>query len=48
MIIGGLYNGSVVIWDLKAKNFPVQRTTMSNGGHTYPVYCLGNDSTQNL
>lgn len=39
-IIGGLANGQIVIWDLRAKQQPVQRTQMSSEGHTHPIFCI--------
>lgn len=39
-IIGGLANGQIVIWDLRAKQQPVQRTQMSSDGHTHPIFSI--------
>lgn len=47
LIIGGLYNGTIVIWDLRAKTTPIQRTTLSSGGHTFPIYSLAVVGSQN-
>lgn len=38
VILGGLYNGQLVLWDLRSKQTPEKRTTLSSGGHSYPIY----------
>ncbi|EGR27431.1 hypothetical protein IMG5_196130 [Ichthyophthirius multifiliis] len=39
LILGGLYNGQIVLWDLRAKTLPVSRTSFTVG-HSYPIYSL--------
>lgn len=45
-IIGGCYNGQLLLWDLRTKSLPVQRTGLSSTGHKYPVYSLNIVGTQ--
>jgi dynein intermediate chain len=45
-IIGGCYNGQLLLWDLRTKSLPVQRTGLSSNGHKYPVYSLNVVGTQ--
>jgi dynein intermediate chain len=45
-IIGGCYNGQLLLWDLRTKSLPVQRTGLSSSGHKYPVYSLNVVGTQ--
>eukprot|EP01015_Nassula_variabilis_P035998 TRINITY_DN917_c0_g1_i9.p1 TRINITY_DN917_c0_g1~~TRINITY_DN917_c0_g1_i9.p1 ORF type:complete len:588 (-),score=106.49 TRINITY_DN917_c0_g1_i9:44-1807(-) len=42
-VVGGLYSGQVVLWDLRAKQVPVIRAS----GHTHPVFSLNVVGTQN-
>jgi dynein intermediate chain len=37
-ILGGCYNGQLVLWDLRAKTIPVLRTALADKGHKFPVY----------
>lgn len=39
LIVGGCRSGVVVVWDIRAKKTPIDRTSLSRG-HTYPVYAL--------
>lgn len=39
-ILGGCYNGQLLLWDLRTKSLPVQRTGLSSQGHKYPVYTM--------
>jgi dynein intermediate chain len=51
LIIGGTYAGQVVIWDLRAKSAPVQRSALSFEGHTHPIYsiaCVGTCNANSL
>jgi dynein intermediate chain len=45
-IIGGCYNGQLLLWDIRTKSLPVQRTGLSSSGHKYPVYTLNVVGTQ--
>lgn len=47
VIVGGTYSGQIVLWDLRAKSIPVQRSGMASGGHAHPVYSLAIVGTQN-
>jgi len=50
-IIGGTYAGYVVIWDIRAKKTPVQKSQLNGEGHSYPIYSLtvlGSDRTSNI
>eukprot|EP00164_Ancoracysta_twista_P002081 GFYU01002743.1.p1 GENE.GFYU01002743.1~~GFYU01002743.1.p1 ORF type:complete len:653 (-),score=149.55 GFYU01002743.1:290-2248(-) len=50
-VIGGTYSGQVVLWDMRAKNTPIQRTPLSSKGHTHPVFCMeivGTENAHNL
>mmetsp|Transcript_11835 Transcript_11835/g.19277 ORF Transcript_11835/g.19277 Transcript_11835/m.19277 type:complete len:590 (+) Transcript_11835:98-1867(+) len=40
IIVGGTYSGEIVLWDLRAKSMPVQRSLLSVESHTHPVYCM--------
>ncbi len=46
IIVGGTYAGYLVLWDVREKNTPVQRTPMSQT-NSYPIYCLDIVGTQN-
>jgi dynein intermediate chain len=51
LIVGGTYSGQVVIWDLRAKAAPVQRSALSFDGHTHPIYsmaCVGTSNAHSL
>lgn len=51
IIIGGTYTGAVVLWDIRAKNKPVQKTFLSAQGHMHPIYCaelVGTKNAHNL
>ena len=45
-IIGGCYNGQLLMWDLMAKAMPVSRWGTSGDGHKYPVNSLSVVGTQ--
>ncbi|KAH6569500.1 hypothetical protein BASA62_004871 [Batrachochytrium salamandrivorans] len=47
LIVGGTYSGQIVIWDTRAKNTPVLKTSLSSPGHSHPVYSLSIVGTQN-
>eukprot|EP00357_Protocruzia_adherens_P032167 CAMPEP_0115015212 /NCGR_PEP_ID=MMETSP0216-20121206/26607_1 /TAXON_ID=223996 /ORGANISM="Protocruzia adherens, Strain Boccale" /LENGTH=612 /DNA_ID=CAMNT_0002385235 /DNA_START=118 /DNA_END=1953 /DNA_ORIENTATION=+ len=47
LVIGGTYSGQIVLWDLRARNIPVQRTALSSNGHSHPVYSLALVGSQN-
>ncbi|OMJ85169.1 hypothetical protein SteCoe_13560 [Stentor coeruleus] len=37
ILLGGSYTGQLLIWDLRAKALPIQRSPALNKGHTFPV-----------
>merc|ERR1719197_640897 len=40
LLLGGTYSGQVVLWDMRAKSTPVQRSPLSPKCHTHPVSSL--------
>lgn len=46
VIIGGVFTGSILVWDMRAKMSPVQRTPLSSKGHQHPVYSVELVGTQ--
>jgi dynein intermediate chain len=40
LVIGGCYTGQILLWDMRAKALPVQRTSLSGKGHKHPVYSM--------
>ncbi|TMW57745.1 hypothetical protein Poli38472_014348 [Pythium oligandrum] len=40
IIFGGTYSGQIVVWDTRAKSAPVQKTLLSSGSHTHPIYSM--------
>ncbi len=40
LVLGGCYNGQILLWDMKAKSLPVQRSSMSGRGHRHPIYAM--------
>ncbi len=46
ILLGGLYNGQIVLWDLRAKNMPVMKSGSSKDSHIYPVSSLAVTGTQ--
>ncbi|KAI9681216.1 MAG: hypothetical protein M1817_002498 [Caeruleum heppii] len=47
LIVGGAYSGQVLLWDTRAKAYPVQKTPLTGAGHTHPVYAIDMVGTQN-
>lgn len=51
LVIGGTYSGQIVMWDLRAKSVPVQRSLLAPESHTHPVYSMtvtGSANAHNL
>ena len=51
MVVGGTYSGQICVWDTRSKQTPVQRTPLSSGGHTNPIFgmeIIGNANSYNL
>jgi dynein intermediate chain len=40
LIAGATYSGQVVVWDIRTKSEPVQRSPISSEGHTHPIRAL--------
>lgn len=40
VIFGGTYSGQIVLWDMRAKAAPVQKTSLSSCCHTHPIYAM--------
>ena len=47
LIVGATYEGQIVLWDTRAKAAPVQRTVLSEHGHTHPIFSLSVVGSQN-
>ena len=45
-VLGGCYNGQILLWDIRAKSMPVQRSGISADAHKYPVCSLNVVGTQ--
>lgn len=45
-VIGGCSNGTLLLWDVRAKAMPVQRSSISSEGHRYPITSLNVVGTQ--
>ena len=40
VVIGGCYSGQILLWDMRMKSLPVQRSSLAGRGHKHPVYCM--------
>ncbi|KAK9234590.1 WD40-repeat-containing domain protein, partial [Lipomyces kononenkoae] len=47
LIVGGCYNGQILVWDIRAKSEPVLKSPLTSTGHTHPVYSLEFVGTKN-
>eukprot|EP00033_Pygsuia_biforma_P002585 GCRY01002860.1.p1 GENE.GCRY01002860.1~~GCRY01002860.1.p1 ORF type:complete len:602 (+),score=127.77 GCRY01002860.1:214-2019(+) len=47
LVVGTTYTGQIVLWDIRAKQSPVQKTPLSTSTHTHPVYALATVGTEN-
>jgi len=47
LVIGGTYSGQMLVWDMRAKSLPVDKSALSFEGHTHPVYQVEIIGTQN-
>ena len=45
-LFGGCYNGQILMWDIRVKSMPVQRSGISADAHKYPVCGLSVIGTQ--
>lgn len=47
LVFGGSHSGQVLLWDMRAKHLPVNKTPLSSSGHTSPIYSMKMVGTQN-
>ncbi|QSL64373.1 hypothetical protein MERGE_001674 [Pneumocystis wakefieldiae] len=47
LIVGGSYNGQILLWDTRANSLPVLMTPLACTGHSHPVYSLKIVGTSN-
>lgn len=40
LVIAGSYSGQIVVWDLRTKAHPINKTPLMADSHTHPVYCV--------
>ena len=40
IIFGGCYTGQILMWDMRAKSQPVQRSSLTGNGHKHPIYSM--------
>ena len=40
IIIGGCYTGQLLMWDMRAKSQPIQRSSLTGKGHKHPIYSM--------
>jgi dynein intermediate chain len=40
VIVGGTYSGQLILWDVRTKSIPVQKSGMASG-HAHPIFSLG-------
>ncbi|CAM6006167.1 unnamed protein product [Sphagnum balticum] len=45
-VLGGCYNGQILLWDIRVKAMPVQRSGISADAHKYPVNSINVVGTQ--
>lgn len=45
-VLGGCYNGQILLWDIRVKSMPIQRSGISADSHKYPVCGLSVIGTQ--
>ena len=45
-VLGGCYNGQILLWDIRVKSMPIQRSGISADSHKYPVCGLNVIGTQ--
>ncbi|ODQ76234.1 hypothetical protein LIPSTDRAFT_60405 [Lipomyces starkeyi NRRL Y-11557] len=47
LIVGGCYNGQVLVWDIRAKSEPILKSPLTGTGHSHPVYSIEFVGTKN-
>ncbi|KAK9389114.1 WD40-repeat-containing domain protein [Lipomyces mesembrius] len=47
LIVGGCYNGQVLVWDTRAKSEAILKSPLTGTGHTHPVYSIEFVGTKN-
>eukprot|EP01039_Chlorochromonas_danica_P000407 gene407-440_t len=41
LVLGGCYNGQVILWDMRSnKTLPIYRSSLTGKGHKYPIYAM--------
>lgn len=45
LIVGGCYSGQILVWDMRQKSLPVQRSSLTGKGHKHPIYSMAFVST---
>lgn len=40
LIVGGCYTGQILVWDMRQKSLPVQRSSLTGKGHKHPIYSM--------
>ncbi|KAK9367841.1 WD40-repeat-containing domain protein [Lipomyces kononenkoae] len=47
LIVGGCYNGQILVWDIRTKSEPILKSPLTSTGHTHPVYSIEFIGTKN-
>ncbi|KAK9319277.1 WD40-repeat-containing domain protein [Lipomyces orientalis] len=47
LIVGGCYNGQILVWDTRAKYEAILKSPLTGTGHTHPVYSIEFVGTKN-
>ncbi|KAK9263960.1 WD40-repeat-containing domain protein [Lipomyces tetrasporus] len=47
LIVGGCYNGQILVWDTRAKYDAILKSPLTGAGHTHPVYSIEFVGTKN-
>ncbi|KAK9371879.1 WD40-repeat-containing domain protein [Lipomyces chichibuensis] len=47
LIVGGCYNGQVLVWDIRAKSEAILKSPLTGTGHSHPVYSIEFVGTKN-
>jgi len=40
IVFGASYSGYVMMWDVRVKNTPIEKTCAAKNGHNHPIYSL--------
>ncbi|KAK8798669.1 hypothetical protein WA158_007754 [Blastocystis sp. Blastoise] len=41
LLYGGCYNGKLLMWDVRQKAIPINKSDIRKSGHTHPIYSIG-------